>query len=667
MTRVLIVGNGAREHALAWKLRTSPSVTQLFVAPGNPGTAAVARNLRASATDVPGIVRLTEEWGIDLTVIGPEAPLALGLADALLTAGRRVVGPTAAAARIESSKAFAKDLMRKAGVPTAKYYVFDEIDAALRHVERAAYPVVIKADGLAAGKGVTVCAGKEEARACVHSLMEDARLGAAGARIVVEEWLEGPEISLLAFVDGKRAVPLPIAQDHKRLGEGDTGPNTGGMGAYAPVPFVSERERAELVATCLQPVVDSLAAMGTPYRGVLFAGIMLTATGPRVLEYNCRFGDPEAQVILPLLDGDLLPWLEATADGRLEGTVPNTVNSAVGVVLASPGYPDNPQSGHPIYGLDDEPEGVLVFHAGTARAPEGRIVTAGGRVLTAVGIAPSVDEAAARAFATPVRFAGMQRRADIAWQVRRGYTLNGLQGSGDTAPEAETGSRLSPGFGPTTDRRSRIVVLASGDGSNLQALIDWCADERRRTEIVCVVSHNHDAGALRRATAAGIPSRTIGIRDRRDSEARAAHEASVLDVLSQAQPDIVVLAGWMLVLSMTFLEACPCPLLNVHPALLPMGDSPLDVPVLRGSHAVRDALTLGLPYTGVSVHWVTAEVDAGPVIAREVVPIRLTDDQESLYGRIKEVEHRLLVGAVEAVLNRPGGIYAPAAHANRTG
>jgi len=414
---VLVVGGGAREHALAWKLRQSPEAGDLYVAPGNVGTSKEAVNVPIAATDIASIARFVEEKDVSLTVVGPEAPLALGLADRLRALRRMVVGPSAAAARVESSKAFAKEQMRRSGVPAAEYAVFDSHDDALRHVDRLHGPMVIKADGLCAGKGVVVCGGRTEARTALRHFAAGS-LGEAGRRVVIEELLVGAEISLLALVDGERAVALEVAQDHKRLGDGDVGPNTGGMGAYAPVPFVDGSERERLMRDTVEPVVRALAEAGTPYRGVLFAGLMLTPDGPRVLEYNCRLGDPEAQAVLPLIDGDLLPWLLAVADGKLAGEVPVRDASAVGVVLAAAGYPEEPRTGEVIHGLDEVDPNVLVFHAGTAIDSRGAIVTAGGRVLTVVGLGESVDQAAGRAYSVPIVFEGVQRRLDIGWQAR---------------------------------------------------------------------------------------------------------------------------------------------------------------------------------------------------------------------------------------------------------
>lgn len=678
-TTLLIVGSGSREHALAWKLTQSPVVDRIYVAPGNAGTSAIAENVPVAATDLDGIVRLAGERDIDLTVVGPEAPLALGLADRLRAAGRAVAGPDMGAARIESSKSFAKSLMTRAGVPTAAYRVFDRPEEAIRYLARAEYPVVIKADGLAAGKGVTICAGPTEALKAVGAMMIEGIFGDAGRRVVIEEALRGPEISLLALVNGDQVVPLPVAQDHKRLGDGDTGPNTGGMGAYAPVPFVDAEERDRLVRTILEPAVAELARCGTPYRGVLFAGLMLTDEGPRVLEFNCRFGDPEAQVILPPLEGDLLPWLQWTAcrGGSLYPPSPHIASkpqSAVGVVLAAKGYPEKPESGVAIEGLNGVPDDVLVFHAGTATDKAGRTVTAGGRVLTVVGLGASVDEAVERAYSSEISFEGMQLRKDIGWQgrSRAQQTTDSRElqlapaAKHDLAGPAKAGGYRSLAAGGE-GAHDRIAILASGEGSNLQALLDASARGDLDARVVAVISHRKGAGALARARAAGVAAIEMLIDSRKDLEARRAHEEQLLDVLLPLELDLAVLAGWMLILSAEFLARCPFPILNVHPALLPMEGDALEIPVLKGAHAVRDALALGLPYTGVSVHRVTPQVDGGPVVVREAVPIEPGDDEESLYRRIKAVEHRLLPMAVQAVLARRaeqpaaihvGGVYA---------
>ncbi len=418
-SRVLIVGSGAREHTLAWKIAQSPHCAELIVAPGNAGTGAAFRNVPVNANDVGGIVALARAERIDLVIVGPEEPLARGLADALIAAGFPCFGPEQAGAQIESSKAWAKELLHQAHVATARADIYRELERALPALEEVRYPVVIKADGLAAGKGVTICATRREAEAAVRDSLAGGIFGAAGQTVLIEEYLTGDEVSVLALVDGETVVPLLPARDHKRVGDGDTGPNTGGMGAYAPTALVDDALRTQITATILQPTARALAARGITYRGVLYAGLILTADGPQVIEYNCRFGDPETQVILPLLDADLLTLCEATAHGRL-ASVANAVRwhdaACVGVVLASGGYPGNYPTGLPITGLDTLDRDALVFHAGTKRDDAGRTVTSGGRVLTVTAVAPTLHEARDMAYASAehIRFDGVQYRSDIA-------------------------------------------------------------------------------------------------------------------------------------------------------------------------------------------------------------------------------------------------------------
>jgi phosphoribosylamine--glycine ligase len=397
--KVLVVGSGGREHALAWKIAGSDALEELHAAPGNPGIAALARCHPIRMNDVEGLLGLSRQHAIDLVVVGPEAPLVAGIADQLRAAGVSVFGPSAGAARIEGSKSFAKEIMRAAGVPTA---------AALGE---ARAPCVVKADGLAGGKGVFVCRAQDEADRAV----DEAR--ALGGDVVVEELLEGEELSLFALSDGADALPLAPAQDFKRLRDDDEGPNTGGMGSYSPVPFLAPDEIDELVDLVHRPVLAELAARGTPFVGLLYAGLMLTNEGPRVLEFNCRFGDPETQAILPRLDGDFLGALARAADGALGGIdLAAGPQAAVTVVLASNGYPDDPQGGVPIDGVADaEATGSLVFHAGTALR-DGRLVSAGGRVLDVTGLGDSVADARERAYAAveQIDFPGAQFRHDIA-------------------------------------------------------------------------------------------------------------------------------------------------------------------------------------------------------------------------------------------------------------
>lgn len=415
--RIMVVGSGAREHALLWKLTSSAEVDALFCAPGNAGTASLSTNLPLKVTDIDGLVQAAQEQRIDLVVIGPEEPLARGLADRCRKVGIRAFGPSAAASRIESSKSWAKRLMTDAKVPTARGVTVTDLQEGLSALREFELPVVVKADGLAAGKGVVVAQTVDEAERVLTSFLEDQDLGAAGQTVLIEEHLSGPEISITALSDGERVMQLPAATDYKRAHNGALGPNTGGMGAYAPVPAVDARLRDDIQRTILEPVVAALAARDSALQGVLYAGLMLTDHGPMVLEFNARFGDPEAQVVLPLFDGDLAALFRAIAGGALpEELVATLEGAAVGVVLASGGYPENYQMGFPIDGLDDVPDDVLVFHAGTRQAEDGRVVTAGGRVLTVVGRGATIAAARERAYAgaEAISFEGLHRRSDIA-------------------------------------------------------------------------------------------------------------------------------------------------------------------------------------------------------------------------------------------------------------
>ena len=413
---VLIVGAGAREHALTWKALQSPLTSSVFCAPGNAATSAIAINIGLAATDVDRIVRFVGERDIGLTVIGPEAAVAAGLTDRLTEAGRLVFGPTRAAGRIESSKAFAKSLMVRVGVATPAYRVFDDPAGAKDFVRGERRAFVVKADGLAKGKGTLVPRDAEETLECIDTLMLRRTVGDAADRIVLEEKIEGREVSLMALVDGEHVLALQPACDYKRVLDGDKGPNTGGMGGYSPVPSFGPADVEHAIDTVLMPIVGGLREDGTPYRGCLYAGLMVGSAGVQVLEFNARFGDPEAQVVLPRLETDPIPLLEAAARGELAGVpVSWSARSSVGVVLVSRGYPGTYATGFPIDGLGTIERDALVFHAGSAASPSG-YVTAGGRVLTVVALGDSLGDARDRAYRNVdrIHFDGMTCRRDVA-------------------------------------------------------------------------------------------------------------------------------------------------------------------------------------------------------------------------------------------------------------
>ncbi len=418
--RVLVVGGGGREHVLAWKIRQSPLVEAVLCAPGNAGTAEVARNVAVRDDDTAGLRRLCREERIDLAVIGPEAPLAAGLADALREDGIRVFGPGAAGAQLEASKTYAKKLMQRYVIPTGSSRTFDRLDEVVDHLEaQRHFPVVLKADGLAAGKGVVLPETLEEAVGAARSMLEGGRFGDAGRKILVEEYLRGEEVSLLALTDGRTLAVMEAAQDHKRIHDGDRGANTGGMGAYSPAPVADERLVDEATREVLVRIVHALARERVEYRGVVYAGLMATRGGPRVIEFNCRFGDPEAQVILPRLRSDIVPLLDACAAGRLSDApdLEWDPRPAVCVVMASAGYPASSSKGDVISGLEvaRAMEDVVVFHAGTAREGDD-VVTAGGRVLGVTALGDTIQAARDRAYEAveAIRFDGMQFRRDIA-------------------------------------------------------------------------------------------------------------------------------------------------------------------------------------------------------------------------------------------------------------
>jgi len=420
--KILVIGSGGREHALAWKLTQGARVQKVFVAPGNGGTATEAGVENVALTEISDLISFSKTENIYCTVVGPEAPLAAGVVDAFRQAGLRIFGPTRAAAQLESSKDFAKAFMTRHAIPTARYATFDSAAAAKAYVEREGAPIVIKADGLAAGKGVVVAATRAEALAAIDAVLTEGRFGAAGARVVIEEFLEGEEASFIVMSDGAHVLPLATSQDHKRLRDGDRGPNTGGMGAYSPAPVVTPEIHARVMREIIQPAVHGMAQDGVPYSGFLYAGLMIDRAGnPKTLEFNCRLGDPETQPILLRLKSDLLDLVDHAIDGTLERIEAQwDRRAALGVVLAAHGYPEEPRKGDRISGLPKPEEDCHVFHAGT-RAEGKNVFTSGGRVLCVTALGDAVRIARARAYQAvdQIRFDGMQYRKDIGHRAVR--------------------------------------------------------------------------------------------------------------------------------------------------------------------------------------------------------------------------------------------------------
>ncbi len=421
--KILVIGSGGREHALAWKLAQSPQVTEVLVAPGNAGTATEAkcRNVDIKVTDLDGLLALARSEGVAVTVVGPEVPLVAGVVDEFREAGLRIFGPTAAAAQLEGSKAYAKDFLARHGIPTAYYAVHTDVDAALAYIREKGAPIVVKADGLAAGKGVIVAMSLEEAESAVRDMLSGNAFGDAGARVVIEEFLDGEEASFISMVDGVHALPMATSQDHKRVGDGDTGPNTGGMGAYSPAPVVTPEVHARVMREVVEPTVQGMIADGVPFTGFLYAGLMIDASGaPKVIEFNVRFGDPETQPVMLRLQSDLLDLIQAAIDGTLDQVQAQwDPRPSLGVVLAAAPYPEAPITGDVISGLDRVPDTAKVFHAGTALDAQGNVVSAGGRVLCVAALGDSVRDAQANAYAgvAKVTWANEFHRNDIGWRA----------------------------------------------------------------------------------------------------------------------------------------------------------------------------------------------------------------------------------------------------------
>ena len=620
---VLVVGSGGREHALAMSLARSPNVDKVWVAPGNAGTAQGSKTQNVAlplGADFSELLDFVEANGVHLVVVGPELPLVNGLGDRLRERGVLCFGPGAAAAEVESSKAWSKAFMRRHGIPTAAFESFSDFEAARAYIEGCGHEVVVKASGLAAGKGVVMPRDRREAVEAARSILMDKVFGAeAGAEIVVEQFLDGQELSLLAFVDGRTAVCMPAAQDHKRALDGDQGLNTGGMGAYAPAP-VFTKDLAERCGTIMQRTVDCLAAEGRPFQGVLYAGFMVCGEEVFVLEYNCRFGDPETQVLLPLLDCDLLDVCIACAVGSLEPSMVRWKRNVVActVVCAAPGYPESYPTGAAITGADPDGSvgafearsgtghGVTVFHAGTRR--EGAVtLTSGGRVLAVTGVADTLHAARAAVYdrIKRISFSGMHFRRDI----------------GHRALEAPIA----------------VGVLGSSRGTALQAVIDAIEAGTLKARIAVIISDKADALILERARRHGIPAVHVSSKGKRREE----FDAEVSAALDRHGVRLVLMVGYMRIVSGLFVDQWRGSCLNVHPSLLPDFAGGMDLQV----HAA--VLAAGRAKSGCTVHLVTEAVDSGPILLQQECEVLPEDTPDTLKARVQALEGPLFVRAVE--------------------
>jgi len=621
---VLVVGGGGREHAIACKLRESPKVEHVYCAPGNGGTAFEAEmtNILVSDSDVEGLIKIAKEKKVALVFVGPEAPLCAGLADACAEAGIPCFGPSKLAAELEASKAFSKNFFAKYNLPTAAYRNFhsSEHEAALKYVEEeyaAGREVVVKASGLAAGKGVLMPTSLDEARAAIHDVMLSKVFGSAGDEVVIEQLLIGEECSCMAFSDGKIASMMVPAQDHKRVDDNDQGPNTGGMGAFAPAPCLTPKLKREVEAI-LQKTVEALAQEGRKYIGVLYGGFMLTKDGPLLLEYNCRFGDPETQVLLPLLASDLFEVSLACAQGDLSAAVPTVQwksGAAATVVCAAKGYPGEYPKGLPIHGLADAAavDGVKVYHAGT-KCNETRLVTSGGRVLAVTGFAGNFKDALKKAYAgvDKIKFGEVGKESN-SMHCRR-----------------DIGRRAA-------SRPTRVAIVGSTRGSSSQAVFDAIKAGSLNAKIVVAVSNKGDAGILERGRNHGIPAVHVPCKK---GTPRAEYDAKVTEVLRDYGVDFVLLVGFMRIVSPEFCSEWDGACVNVHPSLLPKHAGGMDLEVHK---AVLEADEVE---TGCTVHMVTAEVDGGAIVVQRKVPVVAGDTPESVKAKVQPEEGPALIEAV---------------------
>lgn len=613
---MLVVGNGGREHAIAWKLAQSAAVRHVYVAPGNAGTAGAADGAVSNVDIAVGahdeLIAFAKSKGVTFCVVGPEAPLIDGLADKMNAAGIPAFGPSAKAARLEASKAFSKDFMRRNDIPTAAYENFTDYEKAKAYLDSIDHNIVVKASGIAAGKGVLIPVNKQEAYEALKEVMLDKAFGSAGDEVVLEEFMTGEEVSLLAFSDGERVITMPGAQDHKRIFDNDQGPNTGGMGAYAPAPCLTPALEKECIAI-VEQTIAAMKAEGTPYVGVIYPGFMLTPTGPKIVEYNCRFGDPETQVLLPLLNSDLFEIMRACVENRLEPSLVSwKAGAAATIVMASQGYPDSYPKGKVITGIDaaNAIENVDVFHAGTSFDNSNNTVTSGGRVLAVTAFDSTFESALHRAYSgvSNIKFEGAQYRSDI-----------GLKG-------------LLHGA-----KKIKLAVLGSTRGSSMQPIIDAIEAGELNASIDVVISNKEDAGILERAKKHNLEAVALSSK----GLSRAEFDANVSKVLKEKNVDLVLLIGYMRILSGEFCKDWENKVLNVHPSLLPDFAGGMDLAVHQ---AVIDAKKT---QSGCTVHFVTEEVDAGPIAVQMKCPVVPTDTAETLKARVQPLEGSAFLHAIK--------------------
>lgn len=616
MAKVLVIGSGGREHALAWKLSQSPEVEKIYAAPGNAGTAMVGENVDIKANDINSLADFAQKNSIDLTVVGPEDPLVNGIVDEFEKRNLPIFGPNQKAAMLEGSKSFAKYIMEKYGVPTGKAKEFTNSDEAIAYVKQEKLPIVVKADGLAAGKGVTVCKTLDEAINAIKTAMVDKKFGDSGNKVLIEECLVGEEASILAISDGKDFVLLDSSQDHKPVFDEDKGPNTGGMGAYSPAPVVTHILENEIKNNVIKKTLEGMAKEGAPFKGVLYAGLMITDEGPKVLEFNVRFGDPEIQAIFPRLRSDLYEIMKLAVNGKIrKAELEWSTEPACCVVLASGGYPGSYEKGKEISGLDQvkNTDKEQVFMAGV-KLTDGKFFTSGGRVLNLVAQGNTIEKAIENTYQLipKVSFEKVYYRKDIGKKALK----------------------YSEGFKKYD--KLNLAVLASTRGTDLQALIDESkAGRLENVNIAVVVSNVEKAGALDKARNNGIEAVYIS----QKGKTREDYDREVMKVLEKYNIDLIFLIGYMRWLSKPLIKRYWNKIMNVHPSLLPSF-----VGMDRSVH--KDILEYGCKVSGCTVFFIDESEDAGPIILQKAVKVEEEDDIDALKAKIQAEEKKIVPEAV---------------------